>query len=154
MKQAIWATAFLLIGGCGAWPVIAPADCLDNVDCLDDAVASDGGVSNAPDSPVVQPPSASPTPQVTPRQDPGVIDIPVSSLLLLDPLFFLFPGSDPFAFSIFGPTDSPELFSLLADMLVLDLLSPAPSRDTFTFLELLCIDTGRPEFLCRQRYGN
>lgn len=107
-----------------------------------------------PDSAVVQPPAVSPVPYVAPAQDPAVVDIPVSSLLLLDPLFLLFPGSDPFAFSIFEPSDSPELFSLLADILVLDLLSPTQSDGEFTFLELLCIDTGQPEFVCRQRYGN
>lgn len=60
-------------------------------------------------------------------------------------------GLDPF---LFGSTGDADLLSLLLDGLVLDVFMPAPPLDgSFTFLELLCLDTGLSDSYCRSRYG-
>ena len=58
---------------------------------------------------------------------------------------------DPFLFISTGDAD---LLSALLDGFVLDVLLPAPPLDgSFTFLELLCLDTGLSDSYCRSRYG-
>ncbi|MCH8150392.1 MAG: hypothetical protein IH987_20840 [Planctomycetes bacterium] len=71
-------------------------------------------------------------------------------LLLLD--LVLFPGMDPELFADFLP--------FLIDSLLLDALAPSGSSssasfaDSFSHLELLCLDLDLPESFCRSRYGN
>ena len=58
---------------------------------------------------------------------------------------------DPFLFISMGDAD---LLSALLDGFVLDVFMPAPPLDgSFTFLELLCLDTGLSDSFCRSRYG-
>ena len=71
-------------------------------------------------------------------------------LLLLD--LGLFPGMDPELFADFLP--------FLIDSLLLDALAPSSSSssasfaDSFSHLELLCLDLDLPKSFCRSRYGN
>lgn len=106
------------------------------------------------DAAVVQPLASHPIPRVGAGADPSTLDLPALLPGAFNPLVLTLLALDSFAFAIFEPTDAPELLSLLADSLALDLVSRTGSRSTFTFLELLCIESGRPEFVCRQRYGN
>ena len=71
-------------------------------------------------------------------------------LLLLD--LGLLPGMDPELFADFLP--------FLIDSLLLDALAPSGSSsnesfaDSFSHLELLCLDLDLPKSFCRSRYGN
>lgn len=56
-----------------------------------------------------------------------------------------FPWSDPALL--------PDYLSLFVDGLLLDELQPSVPSSGFTYLELLCRDTGIPEHRCRQLYG-
>ncbi len=71
-------------------------------------------------------------------------------LLLLD--LGLLPGMDPELFADFLP--------FLIDSLLLEALAPSGSSssesfaDSFSHLELLCLDLDLPKSFCRSRYGN
>ncbi len=154
MKRAVLGHVLLLMGGCGAQPFPAPADCPGDPDCLGDSSAVDPAAFVPPDAAVAWPPAPDPMLLVGPGADPATFEPPPLTPVGLDPLVLTLLALDPFAFAIFEPADAPELLSLFMDNLALDLVSRIPSRSTFTFLELLCIETGQPEFVCRQRYGN
>ena len=143
---------FLLIllsaDGCGIQPLGEPRSCADGRGCpAGDVAEVTSGVSSAaaPGGSTSQPPPG------VPVDDVAELDgFPEESPLLLPATF---PALDPFALSIFTLTDAPALLSGLLDGLVLDVINTAPRSGTFTFLELLCINQGDPEFLCRQRFG-
>ena len=99
------------------------------------------------DDPLIGIPGGLPIDPVVPTLPDTVEPI---DLLLLD--LGLFRGMDPELFADFLP--------FLTDSLLLDSLAPSGSSssesfaDSFSHLELLCLDLDLPKTFCRGRYGN
>ena len=93
-------------------------------------------------------------PDAPPPDDPAPSDSPIHDPFVFDPTFFNTVALDPLVGpALSEPNYFDDLLSLAVDDLVLDLIGPLSSADSFTHLELLCRDLGLPEHYCRQRYG-
>ncbi len=138
MRRTILGTVLLLMGGCGADSFLA---------------ASDPSLTGGARTPSANFGEPDPT---APGIDPGSPSLgrPTRDLRFQIPErgSDATPILDSLLFWAFDLGD-PQLLSLFADSLALDILSPAPSRGGFTYLELVCIDSGQPEHVCRRRYG-
>ena len=98
--------------------------------------------------------SADEAPASDPTNDPAPSDPPIHDPFVFDPTLFGSGAYDSFiGLGLTDPDYFDELLSFAVDNLVLDLIGPTSSADTFTHLELLCRDLGLPDHYCRQRYG-
>lgn len=109
--------------------------------------AAQDSADSAGDDPLIDIPGGLPI-------DPFLPALP-DTLEPIDPLQLnlgLFRGMDPVLFADFLP--------FLTDSLLLDALAPSGSSssasfaDSFSHLELLCLDLDLPKSFCRSRYGN
>ena len=93
-------------------------------------------------------------PASDPTNGTAPTDPPIHDPFVFDPTLFGSGAYDSVMnLALTDPDYFDDLLSLAVDDLVLDLIAPTSSADTFTHLELLCRDLGLPDYYCRQRYG-
>jgi len=147
-----FAAALVLFGGCGAQSLVIDEDTGDPPFSAETPI-------DAPSETLTPAQTETPTPTLTETSAPTNAPTPIPPLATSPPselLDFTSPLLDPFGFPFFDLADTPDLFSLLLDSLMFDIVLPADRgglADDYTHLELLCLEGDDPDFICRQRYG-